>query len=66
MSFEPSEEVRGLVAQVERFMDENVFPRELLFWEWVDDDANRFQYPPWFEGLKAKAREAGLWNWFLN
>jgi hypothetical protein len=66
MSFEPTEEVRALIAQVDRFMDEHIFPYELRHWEWVDDGSNQFVYPPWFEGLKAKAKEAGIWNWFLN
>lgn len=66
MSFEPSEKVQGLVAQVEAFMEEHIFQYELDYWNWVDNQANEFIYPPWFEGLKAKAREAGIWNWFLN
>ena len=57
MDFEPSEKVRGLIAQVEAFMEEHIFPRELDYWEWVDDAKNEWQYPPWFEGLKAKARK---------
>ena len=66
MSFEPSEKVQGLVTQVEAFMEEHIFQYELDYWNWVDNQANEFIYPPWFEGLKAKAREAGIWNWFLN
>ncbi len=65
MDFEPSEKVRGLMAQVEAFMEEHIFPRELEYWEWVDDAKNEWLYPPWFEGLKAKARKEGIWNWFL-
>ena len=66
MSFEPSEKVQGLIEQVEAFMDEHVFQYELDYWNWVDNGENEFVYPPWFEGLKAKAKEAGIWNWFLN
>ena len=54
MSFEPSEKVVGLMAQVEAFMEEHIFPRELDYWEWVDDGKNQWVYPPWFEGLKEK------------
>ena len=57
--FEPSDKVLGLMAQVEAFMDEHVFPRELEHWEWVDDERNRWVYPPWFEDLKAGAKKAG-------
>ena len=46
-------------------MDEHIFPLELEHWEWVEDANNQWQYPPWFEGLKEKARKAGIWNWFL-
>jgi len=46
-------------------MDEHIYPRELEFRHWVEDESNLWQYPPWFEGLKDKAKEAGIWNWFL-
>ncbi len=65
MNLEPSEKIQGLLAQVESFMNEHIFPRELEYWEWVDDAENQWQYPPWFEGLKDKAKKAGIWNWFL-
>ncbi len=65
MDSEPSAKVLGLIAQVDEFMEEHIFPRELEYWEWVDDGKNEWLYPPWFEGLKAKAKEAGIWNWFL-
>ncbi|MBC8242149.1 MAG: acyl-CoA dehydrogenase family protein [Alphaproteobacteria bacterium] len=55
-----------MIAQVELFMKEHIYPRELDYWEWVDDADNLWQYPPWFEDLKAKAKAAGIWNWFLN
>ncbi|MEM7406362.1 MAG: acyl-CoA dehydrogenase family protein [Pseudomonadota bacterium] len=66
MSFEPSEKVRELVDAVDQFMDEHVFQYELEYWNWVDEATNEFQYPPWFEDLKSKARDAGIWNWFLS
>ena len=66
MDFEPTEKVLELQARVDTFMQEHVYPRELDFWHFVDDDANRWQYPPWFEDLKQKARDAGIWNWFLH
>jgi len=65
MDFEPSEKVLELMARVDLFMNEHIYPRELEHWEWVDDGRNEWTYPPWFEDLKAKAREAGIWNWFL-
>ncbi|MGE0622935.1 MAG: acyl-CoA dehydrogenase family protein [Pseudomonadales bacterium] len=65
MDFEPSEKVLELRARVDAFMDEHIFPRELEFGDWVESSGNEWSYPPWFEDLKAKARAAGIWNWFL-
>ncbi len=65
MDFELTDKVLELRARVDQFMDEHIFPRELEFWEWTDDHNNAWTYPPWFEDLKAKARDAGIWNWFL-
>ena len=65
MDIEPSDKVLELMARVDLFMNEHIYPRELEHWEWVDDGANEWQYPPYFEDLKAKARDAGIWNWFL-
>ena len=65
MDFELTDKVLELRARVDAFMDEHIFPRELEYWEWTDDQNNGWSYPPWFEGLKTKAKEAGIWNWFL-
>lgn len=62
---EHSDKVLSLMSQVDAFMEEHIFPRELDFAEWVEDEQNQWLYPPWFEALKAKARQAGIWNWFL-
>ena len=66
MDFEPTDRILELEAREDTFMQEHIYPRELDLWHFVDDDANRWQYPPWFEGLKQKARDAGIWNWFLH
>jgi acyl-CoA dehydrogenase len=68
MDFEHSPKVVDLAARLSRFMDENVYPAEPVFAAEVDD--NRKRGDPWvptkvMEGLKAKARIAGLWNLFL-
>ncbi|MBQ60734.1 MAG: acyl-CoA dehydrogenase [Gammaproteobacteria bacterium] len=65
MDLEYSDKVQELLARVESFMDGHIFAHELDYWEWVDDAENLWQYPPWFEGLKSKAKAAGIWNWFL-
>jgi acyl-CoA dehydrogenase len=65
MNFEFSEKVLEHRAHLERFMNEHIYPVEDAYYEFVEDDANLWQYPPFFEGLKDKAKEAGIWNWFL-
>ncbi len=65
MNLDYSDQVGEMIAQVEMFMKEHIYPRELDHWEWVDDAANQWQYPPWFADLKDKAKAAGIWNWFL-
>jgi len=47
------------------FMDEHVYPNESVFHEQLHSGGDRWQQPPIMEVLKAKAKEAGLWNLFL-
>ncbi len=65
MDFELSENVVEMRDRVRVFMEEHIFPRELDHWHWVEDEKNVWKYPPWFEDLKSKAKDAGIWNWFL-
>ena len=68
MDFAHSPKVKDLGARLARFMDDNVYPAEAAFAAEVED--NRKRGNPWvatkvMEGLKTKARAAGLWNLFL-
>jgi len=63
MDFEYSDKVKTLIAKLEAFLDEHVYPNEALYNEQVA--ANRWQTPAILNELKAKAKEAGLWNLFL-
>jgi len=65
MIFEHTEKVQGLIAQLEAFMDEHIYPNEDDFLHFVHDHANLWQEWPKMDDLKAKARAAGLWNLFL-
>jgi acyl-CoA dehydrogenase len=65
MNFEYSDKVKDLIARLERFMDENVYPIEAERHHWLNDPANLWKRWPRTEEIKAKAREAGLWNLFL-
>ena len=46
-------------------MDEFIFPREHEYEEFVTDQNNLWKTPPFVRELKSKAREQGLWNFFL-
>lgn len=63
MNFEYSEKVTTLLGKLQNFMDEHVYPNEQTMHEAVSEV--RWQTPQLMHDLKAKAREAGLWNLFL-
>lgn len=65
MVFEPNAKTAEMAVQLNAFMEEHIYPREMEYNHYMDDDANAFTFPPWFEDLKQKARDAGIWNWFL-
>jgi acyl-CoA dehydrogenase len=64
MDFEYSQKTRDLMARLNAFMDEHVYPNEHKFHEQVAE-GDRWQPTQIMEDLKAKARDAGLWNLFL-
>ena len=65
MQFEHSDKVKDLIARVEAFMYEHVYPNEDAYNDWINDPARLWQEWPGMEDLKDKARAAGLWNLFL-
>lgn len=65
MEFTLSPKVRELQSRLAEFMDEHVYPREQEYYEYTHADENLWTQAPFMEDLKAKAREAGIWNWFL-
>src|SRR5713101_6882077 len=65
MDFEPSDKVKRLSAQVQAFMDREVYPAEKVFERQMAEAPDRWQIPPIMEELKARARAEGLWNLFL-
>ncbi|HLY46872.1 MAG TPA: acyl-CoA dehydrogenase family protein [Stellaceae bacterium] len=65
MDFEASDKVKRLSAQVQGFMEREVYPAEAVFERQMADAPDRWQVPPVMEELKAKAKAAGLWNLFL-
>lgn len=65
MQFEHTDKVKDLIARVEAFMADHVYPAEQAYHDFVHDPANLWQEWPGMESLKDKARAAGLWNLFL-
>ncbi|MCW7541389.1 acyl-CoA dehydrogenase family protein [Aquabacterium sp. A7-Y] len=68
MEFEYSPKVLALKAKLLAFMEEHIYPNEERREAELAENAKRGRaYAPYplLEELKAKAREAGLWNLFL-
>jgi acyl-CoA dehydrogenase len=65
MNFEHTDKVKGLLAQIEAFMDEHIYPQEEAYHQFVTDHANQWKEWPGMEPLKEKAHALGLWNLFL-
>jgi len=65
VDFEYSPKVQDLRQRLIAFMDEHVYPIEKERDHFLHDPANLWTPWPGTEGLKEKARAAGLWNLFL-
>lgn len=63
MQFTHTPKVLELIERVSGFMDDYVVPAEALYAEQLEKD--QWNTPPVMEELKAKAKQAGLWNFFL-
>ena len=64
MNFDYSEKVKTFQKSLQAFMDEHIYPNEVHCHEQIRQ-GDRWQPMPLLENLKAKARQAGLWNLFL-
>ncbi|MDO9127924.1 MAG: acyl-CoA dehydrogenase, partial [Parvibaculum sp.] len=64
-----SEEARPLMAAVQKHIAENVDPITEEFFRLQDEKTDRWSWHPrqleLLEGAKNKAKESGLWNFFL-
>ena len=66
MDFNPSPEVEALRERIRAFMDEHVYPVEFEAMQALDDEVKPgVPYPQQIVEIRAKARDAGLWNLFL-
>ena len=64
MNFDYSAKTIELQKQLNAFMDEHVYPNEAAFTDEINS-GERWAPSELIEGLKAKAKAAGLWNLFL-
>ncbi|GAB1257861.1 acyl-CoA dehydrogenase family protein [Aurantivibrio plasticivorans] len=64
-----SEKARPLLDAVKKHLEENVAPIQEEFYRLGEEQEDRFTYHPrqleLLEGAKKKAKDAGLWNFFL-
>jgi acyl-CoA dehydrogenase len=65
MDFEPSKRCSEFKERLGAFLDEQVYPAEPVYEQQLRDSGDPHHQPAVMEELKAKAREAGLWNMFL-
>ncbi|ALX03356.1 acyl-CoA dehydrogenase family protein [Aeromicrobium erythreum] len=67
MHFAFDETTTELIAKLEAFMDEAVYPAEAEAAEQIETlyAEDRWDPPAVLDGLKEQARERGLWNFFL-
>ena len=62
--FDHSPRTADLLVRLRAFMDEHIYPNEKTFYEQLNA-VGRWGTPPIIPELKAKARQADLWNLFL-
>ena len=65
MDFDYTPKVQALRERLLAFMEEHVYPNEATYHDWLSTADDRWTIPPIMEELKARARDAGLWNLFL-
>ena len=63
--FDETPKVQDLKARLTAFMDDHVYPNESTLHDQLGEGDKRWTVPPIVDELKAKARDAGLWNLFL-
>ena len=65
-----TDRVRPLIEAVREMVNDEIMPLETEFYQEVENAENRFSFTPRMtkilEGLKEKARDRGLWNFWLN
>jgi acyl-CoA dehydrogenase len=65
MDFQSSQRCSEFKERLTAFMDTHVYPAEAVYESELRQSGDPHHQPPIMEELKARAREAGLWNMFL-
>ena len=65
MNFDYSDKGKDLIERLRAFMGQHIYPNEARYEQEVGE-GERWKVLPLIEELKPVAREAGLWNLFLN
>ena len=65
MIFDYSDKTNSLIERLRAFMGQHIYPNEARYEQEVSE-GERWKVLPLIEELKPLAREAGLWNLFLN
>jgi len=68
MQLDNSERSKELEIRISKFMDDHIFPAELIYSEQMEEftrSGNRWQIPQIIEDKKKIAKDEGLWNLFL-
>jgi len=60
-----SEQSNDLLLRLKAFMNDHIYPNEHVYTEQLNAMPDRYQRVPIMDELKAKAKEAGLWNLFM-
>ena len=65
MEFKYNQRTSELLDQIQRFMQEHIYPIEKEIYEFTHNPDSLWVVPPQIEELKTKAHSMGLWNLFL-
>jgi acyl-CoA dehydrogenase len=65
MDFQASERCVEFQERLRAFMDEHVYPAEPVYERQLVESGDPHHQPQIMEDLKARSREAGLWNMFM-
>ncbi|MCU6598947.1 acyl-CoA dehydrogenase family protein [Peribacillus frigoritolerans] len=63
--FEMTKRAEKTKEKLLQFMDEVIYPNELVYEQQLNEGNTRWKNVPVMEEMKEKAKEAGLWNLFL-